>query len=164
MVTSKDKTDEVTMTEKKREFIFDVDRLKRESVDSPGLIHFPHMRSGVVVAPEDQGKIKSLAISAMQEQTEMQMAQLYQQAKLLADQAQAIFQRVQISERLYQAEMGFDPLVGRIYYLYQRKSGADILSLVAPEEWGTTIPFKRFIAKVKLLSDHTWEVLEGEIL
>jgi hypothetical protein len=34
-----------------------------------------------------------------------------------------------------------------------------MLSLVAPKEWGAAGPFKRFVAAVKLLADHTWAEL-----
>ena len=28
--------------------------------------------------------------------------------------------------------------------------------LVSPKEWGSSGPFKKFVAGVKLLADHTW--------
>ena len=56
--------------------------------------------------------------------------------------------------------MGFDPLIGHIYYLYERKNGKKVLSMVSKESWGATIPFAAYIAKVKLLADHTWDILE----
>jgi hypothetical protein len=31
-----------------------------------------------------------------------------------------------------------------------------MLSLVSPKEWGPSMPFKKFVATVKLLADHTW--------
>jgi hypothetical protein len=80
--------------------------------------------------------------------------------KLLADQAKAIQTRVEVSERIYQAKMSFEPLIGRIYHLYERENGTDLLSLIGPREWGRSKPFALFIASMKLLADHTWEILE----
>jgi hypothetical protein len=35
--------------------------------------------------------------------------------------------------------------------------------MIGPKEWGKKMPFNKFIAKVKLLSDHTWDVYyQGE--
>jgi hypothetical protein len=34
-----------------------------------------------------------------------------------------------------------------------------MVSLVSPKEWGGTGPFKKFIATVQLLADHTWKEL-----
>ncbi|MCB0663271.1 MAG: DUF2452 domain-containing protein, partial [Saprospiraceae bacterium] len=67
--------------------------------------------------------------------------------------------RVEISENIYQAEMNFKPLMGHTYHLYQRTSGAFVLSMIGPTEWGKNSPFQ-FLATVKLLSDHTWDILE----
>lgn len=54
--------------------------------------------------------------------------------------------------------MSFKPLIGKTYHLYQRKDGKYVVSMVAPEEWGRRNPLE-FKATVKLLSDHTWEIL-----
>jgi hypothetical protein len=94
----------------------------------------------------------------MRQQTEKQMSQLYRQMQVLAEQAQEIKRRVEVSERIYLADIGFEPLVGHTYYLYERKDGSDLLSMIAPNEWGRSTPFKRFVAQVLLMADHTWEV------
>ena len=139
--------------------LIDFDKLQDASAENPGTLAFPHHVGSAVVKPEDEGKIKGLAMAAMKEQTAMQLKQLYDQMKVLADQAKAIRTRVHISERIYRAQMNFDPVIGKVYYLYERSPGKDVLSMIAPGEWGEKIPYKKFVAEVKLLSDHTWEVL-----
>ncbi|MGB3588517.1 MAG: DUF2452 domain-containing protein [Tunicatimonas sp.] len=136
----------------------DLEREQEKTTDQPGLIAFPHTVGGAVIKPEDKGKIKGRAVSAMRQQTDSQMQQLYEQAQTLARQAQAIKDRVDISERIYQAEMNFEPIIAHTYYLYQKKNSTDVLSLVSPKEWGKNHPYKSYVAKVTLLSDHTWEV------
>lgn len=138
----------------------DLEKEKDKVSETPGIIAFPHHVGGVAIRAEDKGKIKGRALSAMKEQTDSQMNQLYDQARLLAAQANAIKRRVEISERIYLAQMNFDPIISHIYFVYEKKNGDDVLSMVAPTEWGRTIPFAKFLAKVKLLSDHTWEVLD----
>ncbi len=137
----------------------DMDRMADMVTENPGLISFPHTVGGAMIKPEDKGRIKGRAVAAMHEQTEMQVQQIYEQMKLLAEQANAIKKRVEVSERIYAAKMSFEPLIGKIYYLYERQDGTDLLSLVAPEEWGRSKSFSRFIAEVKLLADHTWEII-----
>lgn len=140
----------------------DLDKEREKISETPGLIAFPHTVGSAVIRPEDSGKLKGRALSAMREQTNRQMNQLYRQAQLLAEQAKEIQLRAEMSERIYTSQMSFEPLVGHIYYLYERKDGTDLLSMVGPDEWGRSQPFKKFLAKVKLLSDHTWEILEQE--
>ena len=138
----------------------DLEKMSEMVTDNPGLISFPHTVGGAMIKPEDKGKIKGRAVAAMHEQTEMQVKQLYDQMRLLAEQAKAIQKRVEVSERIYQAKMSFEPLISKTYHLYEREDGTDLLSLIGPKEWGRSKPFKHFIASVKLLADHTWEVLE----
>ncbi|MDX2129531.1 MAG: DUF2452 domain-containing protein [Chloroherpetonaceae bacterium] len=139
----------------------ELERMKLKTADTPGLLPYAHTSGSALIKPEDTGKIKGRAVSAMHEQTSMQMSQLYQQMELLAAQANAIKKRVEISERIYLAKMSFEPLIGHTYYLY-RKGEDDILSLIAPGEWGRSKSFTEFVAKVKLLADHTWDILEGK--
>lgn len=140
----------------------DMERMADMTTENPGLIQFPHTVGGALIKPEDKGKIKGRAVAAMHEQTEMQIGQIYEQMKLLAEQANAIKKRVEVSERIYSAKMSFEPLIGKTYYLYEREDGSDLLSLIAPGEWGRSKSFSKFIASVKLLADHTWEIQEGE--
>ena len=132
---------------------------------NPGLLPYAHTLSSGVIKPDDLGKIKSNALLAMEQQTEMQLNQLQQQIQLLYNQAQEIKNRTDISVWIYQSVMGFDPIVNHVYHLYEKDDGRHFLSMVAPNEWGRTKKFSRFIATVRLLADHTWDVLQkGEEL
>ena len=129
---------------------------------NPHLLPYAHSVSGAVIKPIDKGRVKGLAVAAMYEQTEMQLDQIRKQVELLAEQAHRIQKRVEISERIYQTEMPFKPLIGHTYHLYARKSGEEFLSMVAPEEWGRKAAVT-FRATVKLLADHTWDVLNENL-
>lgn len=115
---------------------------------------------GALVKPEDMGREKGNAITAMNEQTERQMLQLKQQMETLVLQAKELQRRKEISEIIYQATMGFRPVMGHTYHLYEKKDGSYTISLIAPNEWGKC-PYN-YIATVKLLYDHTWEVINAE--
>lgn len=126
--------------------------------ETPGLLAYAHTAGGAVIRPEDKGKIKGRAVTAMREQTDLQLSQLYKQMQLLAEQATAIRHRVEVSERIYSAQMNFEPIVGHTYYFYLRKDGTDVLSMIAPQEWGRKFPFERCMATVRMMADHTWDV------
>jgi len=116
--------------------------------------------SGAVIKPNEEGLIKHKALVAMEEQTNMQLHQIRKQIELLALQAQEIQQRKDLSLKIYEAKLSFIPNIGQHYYLYEKKDGQHLLSLVAPREWGAALPFKRFVAAVQLLADHTWKECE----
>lgn len=115
--------------------------------------------SGALIRPTEEGMIKHKALTAMEEQTNMQLDQIRKQIELLALQAHEIQQRKELSMMIYKANLSFKPNIGQTYYLYQKKDENYILSLVSPKEWGDGGPFKKFIAKVQLLADHTWKEL-----
>jgi len=110
----------------------------------------------VAVRPTEEGVIKHKALQAMEEQTNMHLDQIKQQIELLARQAQEIRKRRELSMMVYDAKLNFQPVIGQTYHLYQKKDDTYLLSMVAPQEWGRTGPFKHFLSSVKLLADHTW--------
>jgi len=145
----------------KEEFINPID--KDKIAENPGLLPYAHTVGGSVIKPIDEGRVKGNALAAMEQQTDMQMAQLYKQMELLAKQAEAIKKRKEVSETIYLAKMSFEPKIGHSYFLYTKESGESVVSLVAPNEWGRRgMPFSEFVAKVRLLADHTWDVDEVE--
>jgi len=125
--------------------------------ENPHLLPYAHSVGGVVIKPIDKGKVKGQAVEAMYQQTDRQLDQLRKQAEILVQQAKKIHERVRISEAIYEADMGIKPLIGHVYFLYRRSNGKFLLSLVSPEEWGANGPYE-FLAKVTMLSDHTWHI------
>jgi hypothetical protein len=112
--------------------------------------------AGAVIKANEEGMIKHKALTAMEEQTNMQLQQIRKQIELLALQAQEIQKRKELSLMIYEARLSFKPNIGQVYYLYEKKDGTHTLSLVSPKEWGPSGPYKKFISGVKLLADHTW--------
>ncbi len=140
-----------------KEFINPIDPDK--ITENPHSLEYAHHAGSALIKPEDQGKLKGRALEAMDHQTDMQLNQIYEQMQLLAEQAKKLNARKQVSEFIYQAEMRFEPFINHNYHLYQRDNKAFVLSLVGPDQWGRTKQSFEFIATVKLLADHTWDIL-----
>ncbi len=71
----------------------------------------------------------------MYEQTQNQLDQIKEQMAVLATQAQHLHNKVSVSEKIYLAEIRFQPIIGHTYYSYQKKDGTKVLSMIAPEQW-----------------------------
>ncbi len=112
--------------------------------------------SGAIIRATEEGVIRHKALTSMEEQTNIQLAQIREQVELLAKQAQEIHKRKELSLLIYSAKLNFVPVIGQHYYLYEKKDSSYILSLVGPNEWGPNSPYKNCCASVKLLADHTW--------
>ena len=153
------------MSEKKQEevqaFVNPID--KDKVAENPGLLPYAHSAGGAVIRPEDKGRIRGNAMTAMYDQTDRQMEQLRQQMETLVTQAKSLQARMSVSEMIYAADVPFQPVIHHIYHLYQKKTdGRHLLSMVAPNEWGRKQPYD-YLATVRLLGDHTWEVLGGDV-
>jgi hypothetical protein len=155
------------MTEKEQQhteeqaFVNPID--KDKVAENPGLLPYAHTSGSAVIRPEDRGRIRGNAMTAMYDQTDRQMEQLRRQMETLVSQAKSLQNRMSVSEIIYKAEVNFQPVIHHIYHLYQRKSdGTNLLSMIAPHEWGRKNPMEH-LATVRLLGDHTWEVLDGGV-
>ncbi len=133
---------------------------KDKTTENPGLIDFPHHIGSAPIIKNEPTLIKSKAMSAMLEQTNAQWQQIQQQLELLKQQTEKLKKRIEFSERIYKAQMSFEPVIGHVYYLYHNyKKNIDVLMMVRPEEWKSMPEHLEFQSTVKLLSDHTWEVV-----
>lgn len=131
---------------------------KEKIAENPHLLPYAHHLGSAIIRPIDKGKTKGLAMSAMYQQTEGSLLQIKQQIETLVQQAQSIHNRINISEKIYEADCGFKPNVGQTYHLYQKEDESFTLSIIGPEEWGKNKPFN-FVASAELLADHTWKIL-----
>lgn len=136
---------------------------KDKVAENPHSLEYAHHVGSALIKPEDKGKIKGRAVTAMEYQTDQQLSQIYEQMHLLAEQAKKINQRKEISEKIYRAEFRFEPLINHVYHLYLTREDTQVLSVIAPDEWGRSIRKDDFTwqATVRLLADHTWEILSA---
>lgn len=132
-----------------------------ESYNGPAsLSPIPLSIGSVPIAPEDKGKIQANAVSAMHHYAQQEMDLLRKQADLIMQQVRDIEERVRISEQIYQAEMRFTPVVNQVYHLYE-KGDHYTISIIGPDEWGSRKTTMKHVATVKLLGDHSWQVINA---
>jgi len=132
---------------------------KDKITETPHILPYAHTLGSAIIKPIDKARTKGLAMSAMYEQSETSLNLIKEQIELLAKQAQDIHNRIEISEKIYQADCNFKPIIGMIYHLYEKKDTSWVLSMISPAEWADNLPFTH-IASIKLLSDHTWKIID----
>lgn len=66
-----------------------------------------------------------------------------------------LVQKYQTNQMVYNSEINFKPIIGHIYYLYEKPTGVRFLSLVAPENTFWT----GFIGKYRLTAQFAWEAI-----
>jgi len=80
----------------------------------------------------------------------------HQRYEELEQAMQDLMTQAQYNDRLLNASMAFKPIIGQIYYLYN-KDNADFVSMVSPKEFGDAyMQSKQFIGAYKILADNAW--------
>ncbi len=140
---------------KNKDFVNPIDADK--ITENPGLLPYAHTVGSAVIKPTKQGVIRSKSLSAMEQQTNMQLDQIKKQIELLAEQANELKERRILSEQIYASHMSFKPEINHVYHLYLNNDDEYVLSMIGPDEWRKP-RFKEFINSVRLLADHTWAI------
>lgn len=143
-----------------------MDKTKKNPIDpekvaeNPGLLEYGHHVGSAPIVKIDGNKVRNNALTAMEHQTDIQLDQIKEQIELLAAQAKKIQERKSLSHLIYSAKMSFKPEINHIYHLYQKSDNTTVLSLIGPDEWRRSKPYAEYLHTVKLLADHTWEVVK----
>ena len=70
------------MNEQESNFVNPIDPDK--IAENPGFLPYAHHAGSMPIKPEDEGKLKSRALRAMEYQTDVQLKQIYDQIQLLS--------------------------------------------------------------------------------
>jgi Protein of unknown function (DUF2452) len=112
-----------------------------------------------VIRPEDKNQIKANAVEAMHHYADQEISLLKKQADLIMQQVREIESRLKVSEKIYQSDIRFVPVIGQVYHLYEKEDHFT-LSLIGPDEWGQSKNTRKYVATVKLLGDHSWDLVK----
>jgi hypothetical protein len=111
-----------------------------------------------IIKAEDKGKLRANAVEAMHHYANQEMALLKKQADLIMEQVREIENRLKVSENIYTSDMRFQPVIGQVYHLYEKDDHFK-LSIIGPTEWGRSKTVGNYVASVKLLGDHSWDII-----
>jgi len=81
-----------------------------------------------------------------------------EQMRFLQQQAQRVLEEAKESSQLHNAKCNLVKIPGKMYYLYERESGDNYFSLLAPQEW-SDCPHK-FLDAYRLEHDKSWTKIE----
>ena len=84
----------------------------------------------------------------------------HQRYEELEQAMQELMTQAQYNDRLLNASIAFKPIIGQVYYLYN-KDGKDFISMVSPKEFGESyMREKTFVGSYKILADNAWIEVE----
>lgn len=77
------------------------------------------------------------------------------QIRALQEAARQVLEQTRHDQLLHRAQCQFKRTPGKIYHLYEKGDGTPLFSMLAPDEWRGTAPY-RFIASYRLENDMSW--------
>ena len=129
-----------TSTEKPDLVAWDDDKQKYVS----SILPYATNVSGPIIKLDDVSGFKERGVDKVQKTFTNKYKELIREYNNLVDE-------VNLNELVYNSNYTFEPVIGEIYYLYQRNNGKYFLSLISPSEWN-----RKHIITVTLNSEHKW--------
>ena len=97
--------------------------------------------------------------AAIQATASSKLRSILDQMRSLQKQAQDVLESAKRDADLHHAACNFKKIPGKIYYLYRRPNETTYMSMLSPEEWGSSCPHT-FLYAYKLQFDYTWTPYE----
>lgn len=108
------------------------------------LLPYASNLSGPIIEVPNIDAFKKKGVDKVSKQFQTEFQELQSQIK-------SFVSRAAETQKVYQADFKFEPLVGEIYHLYEGKK-RNFLSLVEPSEWKV-----KHLGSFRLTSDYEWE-------
>jgi hypothetical protein len=131
------------------------DPIKRNSLPYPMELGSP------AFAPIAIEKEKDILLNISKLNAKQEYDRIMEQVNVLKRQAEALANRMQVSEIMHQCKYGFKVVHGHYYYVYFNSyKNENVLSLNAPNSWSALPGHYTYIMTVRLMGDSTWEEVE----
>ena len=113
--------------------------------DNPGLLSYASNVGAPAIKPDDIATWKLEKVS----KTNSYFSARYEEIK---EEYKKLIERYEWNKLVYESDFRFEPIKGKIYFLYQKDDGKLFLSLIEPEYWNQI-----FVGAFKLDSEDKWE-------
>ena len=117
-------------------------------VDNPGLLPYGSNVGAPSIKPDDVAGWKTAKVL----KTNNYFNARYNEIK---EEYRKLIEKFEWNKLVYESDFKFEPIKGKIYFLYQKADGRLFLSLIEPEFWDQV-----FIGAFKLDSEDKWEKIQ----
>lgn len=133
------------------------DPMRRSSLPYPMELGSP------AFAPIAIEKEKDILLNTSRLNAKQEYDRIMEQVNVLKKQAEALQNRMQVSEIMHHCSYGFRVVHGNCYYVYYNNlKNQNVLSLNAPNNWSAFPGHYTYIMTVRLMGDSTWEQIDDE--
>jgi hypothetical protein len=140
-----------------------------DSTSSGSLIHFFN-RNITPYATESSGpkfdlvpveKHKDIMINVARLHAKQEYDRIMEQVEVLKRQAESLEHRMRVSDMMYDINITFKPVHGKIYYVYlDTLKNKRWISMNHPDSWSALGIHHKFVIAVQLMGDSNWQEVE----
>ena len=112
--------------------------------DTPGLLPYASNIGAPIIRPDNIDNWKLRGVNKVNKHLETKFNELKEEYLKLVEE-------YKWNELVYQSKFSFEPIIGKVYYLYIGDDKNLFLSLILPDEWD-----KEYIGSFKLDSQQKW--------
>ena len=94
-------------------------------------------------------------------QTSGKLQLLAKQIRTLQEEARKLLEETTRNQQLHKAACSFKKKVGKTYHLYRRDDNTLVFSMIAPEEWGSSVPHD-YAGSFRLENDMSWTEVKSK--
>jgi len=133
--------------------------LTKEDMDKRNSLPYPMEIGAPAFSPIPVDKEKDILLNIGKHHAKQEYDRIMEQVEVLKRQADALVNRLGVSEVMHKCVYGIKPYHGKTYYVYfDSYKGQNWLSMIHPRKWCAG-PGKNntFVMAVRMLGDSTWE-------
>jgi hypothetical protein len=106
---------------------------------------YPTSRLAARIVPQDLTSFKTRGISKVERELQQELVELRERYL-------AVIDAFNWNKLIYECHIGFEPVVGEVYHLYEIRSGYQ-LSMISPHEW-----HQKWVGSFRLNADGRWQM------
>ena len=122
----------------------DIKKKPDQVADNPGLLPYGSNVGAPAIKPDDISTWKVEKVV----KTNNYFSTRYEEIK---EEYRKLIEQYEWNKLVYESDFRFEPIKGKVYFLYQKQQGKLFLSLIEPELWNEI-----FIGAFKLDSEDKW--------
>jgi hypothetical protein len=131
--------------------------LSKEDADKRNSLPYPMELGSPAFAPIDVYKEKDIIYNAGKLHAKQEYDRIMEQVEVLRRQAESLEHRMRVSDMMYDINITFKPVHGKIYYVYlYTLKNKHWLSGNHPDSWSALGQHHRFVIAVQLMGDSNW--------
>ena len=115
---------------------------------TPNLMEYPHHVGAPKIVATDLSPFKQNGTGKANKIFNRRYEELIKEVKTLQE-------SFVITQEVYDSSYRFEPIIGEIYHLYEKKDGTKFLSIIEPTLWN-----QKYLYSTVLNSDMTWSQVE----